>query len=85
MANTLSARISHMHDVEENWNKLLSFVPRIGEIIIYDKDKNNLKPRFKIGDGVTRVIDLPFSGELDLSEYISFKDDIGIIDGGRIS
>lgn len=29
-------------------------------MIIYDKDSNNAKPRFKIGDGITTVTSLPF-------------------------
>jgi hypothetical protein len=40
--------------------KAENFVPKAGEIIVYDKDKNNDKPRFKIGDGENLIGNLPF-------------------------
>lgn len=84
MGKSLSARVSHLHDIEANWLNLENFIPKIGEIIIYDKDLNNNKPRFKIGDGITEVNSLPFNGDIDLSKYITFTEDYGIIDAGRI-
>lgn len=58
MANkTFKGRISNKHDTSANWltasNK--GFIPLDGEIIIYD-DLN----RVKIGDGSTKVDELPF-------------------------
>ena len=39
MAKTLSARVIHMHDVDANWNKLPTFIPKQGEVIVYDPDE----------------------------------------------
>lgn len=60
-------RIVHKHDTEENWNKATSFIPKQGELIIYDIDTNYSYERLKIGDGKTVVTNLPFclSSELD--------------------
>ena len=64
----MNARIQHKHDIEANWNKALNFIPKIGEIIIYDIDENHNYERIKIGDGITTVNNLDFL--LD-SKYIS--------------
>ena len=55
----LNTRYQLKIDTTENWNKAINFIPKKGEPIIY-KDDNSL-PRIKIGDGITKVIDLPFS------------------------
>ena len=62
MANekVFQSRIQLKHDIEENWLKAINFVPKEGEIIIYDSDSNNPTPRFKIGDGVAVIGSLPF-------------------------
>lgn len=57
---TLKTRIIHKHDVELNWNKATNFIPKQGEIIVYDIDSNHSYERIKIGDGVTNVNNLPF-------------------------
>lgn len=44
------------HDTKANWDLSTTFVPLKGELIIYD-DLN----KFKIGDGVTTVIELEFA------------------------
>ena len=49
-------------DSSENWAKAKNFVPKEGEIIFYDEDK------IKIGDGLTKVNDLPFINR-DSYEY----------------
>ena len=44
-------------DTSENWSKAKNFIPKKGEVIIYiDFDPNGIK----IGDGKTKVGDLPF-------------------------
>lgn len=48
------------HDLEINWNKAKNFIPKDKEIVIYDPDESIPYPRFKIGDGIHTVIDLPF-------------------------
>ena len=56
----INTRIQHKHDIEANWNKALNFIPKIGEIIVYDIDDNCNYSRFKIGDGVRTINDLEF-------------------------
>ena len=50
MANEkiFQSRIQLKHDTEENWSKATNFIPKVGEIIIYDVDENNPIARFKI-------------------------------------
>lgn len=51
-------------ETASDWAKAVNFVPKKDQIIVYDgeKDENGYisKPRLKIGDGKTRVADLPF-------------------------
>lgn len=56
----IKSRIVHKHDTELNWNKATNFIPKQGEIIVYDIDSNHSYERIKIGDGVTNVNNLPF-------------------------
>ena len=61
MEKYLNSRIVHKHDTEENWNKATNFIPKKGELIVYDKDSTYDYERFKIGDGVTVVSNLAFA------------------------
>ena len=75
-------RIVHKHDIESNWNSI-DFIPKQGEIIIYDADNNYTYERLKIGDGATSINSLPFVnddvqnlintlvGDVSVSEQIS--------------
>lgn len=56
----MNTRIIHKHDIEANWEKAINFIPKQGEIIIYDIDANYNYERFKIGDGITTVNNLLF-------------------------
>lgn len=58
---TILGRIIQKHDIEANWNLATDFIPKQGEIIVYDIDENYTYERFKIGDGVTNVNNLPFA------------------------
>lgn len=58
-----NTRIIHKHDTAEHWAALENFKPMSGELIIYDADETIKYPRFKIGDGVNFLGDLPFYGE----------------------
>lgn len=51
----LKARIVNKNGTSAEWEKATSFVPKKGELILYT-DLNKIK----IGDGVTKVNDLPF-------------------------
>ena len=56
-------RIQNKHDVETNWEKAVNFIPKVGELIVYDPDETHTYSRFKIGDGVTSVNSLPFQNQ----------------------
>lgn len=57
----IKSRIVHKHDIESNWSKATNFIPKQGEIIIYDIDSNYSYERIKVGDGTTNVNNLPFA------------------------
>lgn len=57
----IKSRIQHKHDTEANWQKATNFIPKSSELIVYDPDENYTYHRFKFGDGVQNVNDLPFS------------------------
>lgn len=56
-----NVRLTLKNDTEENWEKAVNFVPKKGEPIIYNKDAKHNYSRIKIGDGITKVSNLPFS------------------------
>lgn len=60
---TLNTRVINKHDTETNWNKATMFIPKKGEIIVYDVDSTHSYERIKVGDGTTVVTALPFSLE----------------------
>jgi hypothetical protein len=64
----IDSRIINKHDIEVNWNNNPNFIPSQGEIILYDIDENYSFERFKIGDGITNVINLPFVIPTKLSQ-----------------
>lgn len=57
----LKVRVINKHDTSANWSKATNFIPKKGEIIVYD-DLNKIK----IGDGSTVVSNLKFV-ETDIS------------------
>lgn len=83
--NTIHARIVNMHDVEERWNQAVTFVPRAGELIVYDADAQHNYSRFKVGDGVTSVVDLPFSMELAIESFFNESNGVIMLNGGNIA
>lgn len=70
----INTRVQHKHDIEINWNKAINFIPKAGEIIIYDADANNTYPRIKIGDGVKTVSALDF-----INDGKANKDEVPVI------
>ena len=72
------ARIQLKHDTKENWDKAVNFIPKAGEIIIYEADATNPQ-RIKIGDGVTTVINLSY-----YDDFIT-PEEVDIICNGSIS
>ena len=57
--------MSQRHDIEAHWKLAKNFIPKAGEIIVYDPDETHDYARFKCGDGVTYVNDLPFIFKID--------------------
>lgn len=57
----IQSRIINKHDTESNFLKATGFIPKAGELIVYDKDDTRDYERLKIGDGVTVVSSLPFA------------------------
>lgn len=68
---TVKIRLVLKHDTEENWAKATNFIPKKGEVIIYD-DAAGEPARIKIGDGTTKVNDLPFAHEYLLDNQNTF-------------
>jgi hypothetical protein len=58
--NSVYSRQVQKNDKQSNWKQAENFIPLKGEVIVYNKDEFYGKPRMKIGDGVTKVNDLPF-------------------------
>lgn len=69
---TLNSRIILKHDIEVNWSNSTNFIPKIGEIIVYDPDENHAAARVKIGDGTKTVIELAFID--DAAKEVLFKE-----------
>ena len=82
---SLKARIITIHDIEDNWNLCPTFIPKRGEIVVYDRDANNDSARIKIGDGVTTVTELPFLSDSILGDAVTWDGETGYIDSGEIS
>ena len=65
----IQSRVIHKHDIETNWIKAVNFIPERGEIIVYDIDDNYTYERFKIGDGIQNVNNLPFLNAANQSDW----------------
>lgn len=62
----ITSRIQQKHDTAANWAQATTFIPKKGEIIIYDAEYNasgvqTQAVRFKIGDGSRTINNLPFA------------------------
>lgn len=49
------------HATEAEWETNSNYIPKSGEIVIYDKDSAHDYIRFKVGDGSTFVVNLEFA------------------------
>lgn len=67
----IKTRIIHKHDTEENWNKATNFIPKQGEIIVYDIDSSHSYERIKVGDGTTNVNSLPYVNGIGVDAELS--------------
>lgn len=79
----ISSRVVFKHDIEANWKLATNFTPKAGELILYDPSPNDINypydyTRIKLGDGSTKVNDLPFlfdklhDLEVNLGSYLAF-------------
>ena len=73
MEKEISGRIVLKHDLEENWLKATTFIPKQGDIIIYDIDENYNYERLKIGNGTDIVSVLPFLDEDIASRILALE------------
>lgn len=80
----MKARISLLHNTEENWAKL-NFIPKSGEVIIYDPDEHFNYARAKIGDGERSLKELDFFVESALTEVLNSYRYTELIDAGRVT
>ena len=81
----LNTRIINKHETQSDWEKS-SFIPKQGEVIIYDIDANYSYERMKIGDGVSTVNQLPFIDDsiktsIETAANLITPDDIDAICG----
>jgi hypothetical protein len=65
-------------ELPQDWEKAKNFIPKKCQIIIYDGVKDGEQyikpPKMKIGDGVTKVNDLPFEDTtIDISYLANEK------------
>ena len=80
----MKARVSQLHKTEAEWNSMTNFVPMQGEFIIFDPDKQHKYARLKIGDGSTKLNELPFFIDSTVDDFI-INNSAKIIDAGRIT
>lgn len=81
----INGRIVHKHDTEANWNKATNFIPKNGEIIIYDPDSNYSYARVKVGDGTTKVTSLPFIDNAIKTAQTNLSDTVNSVKNNSIT
>lgn len=81
----INGRIVHKHDIEANWNKAINFIPKNGEIIIYDPDSNYSYARVKVGDGTTKVTSLPFIDNAIKTAQTNLSDTVNSVKNNSIT
>ena len=85
--NSLNLRIIKTHDTQAKWDseELKTFIPKAGEIIVYDIDDSHDYERFKIGDGVKTVTELPFTVDNLIESIFNINKGTIYADAGRIT
>lgn len=72
----MKKQITLKHDLAENWEKAINFIPKLNELILYDGVLENgvyiELPRLKRGDGQTRLNDLPFLDASDSNTEVNY-------------
>ena len=81
----MKARVSQLHKTESEWNNYIDFIPSAGELVIYDPDNRIKYSRIKVGDGNTRLYELPFIIDSAAVELIQKQHYFDVIDAGRVT
>ena len=81
----INGRIVHKHDAEANWNKATNFIPKKGEIIVYDPDSSYTYSRVKVGDGTTKVTSLPFIDNAIKTAQTNLSDTVNSVKNNSIT
>jgi hypothetical protein len=81
----MRARVSQLHKTEAEWLALPDFLPEAGEIIVYDPDLFCRYARVKIGDGFSKLSELPFFVDSAIETAIQKYKYNEVIDAGRIT
>lgn len=89
-SKAINTRIVNKHDIKAHWDLAVNFIPKQGELIIYDNkyiDEMGNEVvvaetvRYKLGDGSTNVIDLPF---IDPISILNIKNNTAYLDAGSV-
>lgn len=73
------------HGTAAEWENS-DYIPKLGEIIIYDAETANESAKIKIGDGISFARNLPFaSGDINIKDVIQTTDTYVILDCGTSS
>jgi hypothetical protein len=80
----MKARISQLSKTESEWALLQDFVPLQGELIIFSPDRQYRYSRLKVGDGTSKLNDLPFFIDYSINDFLENNFN-KILDAGRIT
>lgn len=76
----MKERVQIKHDIAENWEKAVNFIPLPAELVLYDgiiEDGKYIElPRLKIGDGIHTINELPF---IDLNQQTKYQYKDGVL------
>ena len=81
----MKARVSQLCKTESEWSKLPDFVPLKGETIIFSPDIQYKYARIKVGDGSTKLKDLPFFIDSSINDFINNHLTNLVVDAGRVT
>ena len=83
--NTVNARIQLKRDTAANWEKQIDFIPLLGELVVYTDNHFPEPIRFKIGDGIHTINELPFALSISKSDSAYEADKLSVEDTGSIN
>lgn len=68
-------------NTESGWNQS-TYIPKHGEVIIYDKDSTHAYYRTKVGDGTNYVKNLPFMFSGCINDLVQSSSQTLVLDAG---